>query len=158
MSSLTVALTDLLGQPGAPSKIAYALLPYLSAMQTIVFHDNEYGDVACADVKLERAVRIPVARWLVRQRSPIGMLRIKVNHKRRHSLDISYKLRDVETGVWGEEVLLAVAVFTPSDRARAKERAEIESGEAGERQGPRRGAKGGGNGRRKRKKIEAASK
>lgn len=154
--SLTVALTDLMGVPGPASRIAYALVPYLDAMQTIVFHDNEYGDVAGADVKLERAVRVPVARWLDRQRSNIGMLRIVVNHKRRHSLDISFKLR--VDGGWSPEEKLTVAVFTPSDRARAKEKAEIESGEAGERQGPRRGAKGGGNGRRKRRKIEATSK
>lgn len=109
-------------------------------VQTLCFLDNEYGDQAKAADVFETRIGAAMARRLRRGMKPVRLIRIRISPKQLHTVSIVYTdLRSLTTET------LDLAIYKPSERARARERSFESVGETFQTGLPRRGRKSNGN-------------
>ena len=116
--------------------IGNMLRRYESDLKSMAFHDNEHGDSGnTINTMMENRVRKPINVALARSGKPLRVLRLGISAERHHTLSISYEVRGevVSTGH------LSLALFEPSKKAQAQERAAEAAGETVEMSAPTRG-------------------
>lgn len=117
--------------------IGNMLRRYESDLKSMAFQDNEHGDVGDAiNTLMANRICKPINAALARNGKPLRVLRLGISAERHHTLSVNYEVK-------GEPVAtghLSIALFEPSKKAQAQERAAEALGETVEMSAPTRGA------------------
>lgn len=133
--------------------IGSMLRRYETPLKTLAFIDNEHGEAHTpVNAIIDRNVRQPVNKALARSGKPLRVLRLAISPERHHTLAITYEVR----GEQPREGYLSIALFEPSKKAQAQERAAEEAGETVEIAPPSRGSKKKHKPRKKKRKPPPA--
>ncbi len=132
------SVDDLLRIPGPRAWIAAALKEQMHVVQTLCFLDNEYGDAARAAAAFATRVEAPVIRRLQRGNKTVRIFRMCIHPTQLHTVTVDYSAID---GTPASTIHLAI--YHPSERARARERNFEQAGEQFQNGVPRRGKKSG---------------
>jgi hypothetical protein len=132
------SVEDMLSVPGPRAWIASALMEQMHTVRTLCFLDNEYGDKANISNAFGLRVEAAVIRRLARGLKPVRIFRIGIHHSQLHTVTVDYSAMDGSPAA-----TMHLAIYHPSDRARAREKNFELAGEQFQNGVPRRGRKNG---------------
>lgn len=131
--------TELAAQPFPLGLLGCVLQDHKEILQTFCFLDNESGDSARAAAVYQTKVVDPVNKQLQRNRKPLRLFAIEVDHSRHHTVEVKFGVR-VWAGKWTWAPDTArLSLFLASKKSIAMERKAEEDGEEFTVVAPRRG-------------------
>jgi hypothetical protein len=117
--------------------IGNMLRRYERDLKSLAFQDNEHGDTGNAiNTLMANRIQKPINIALARGGKSLRVLRLCISAERHHTLSVSYEVRGAVVA-YGH---LTVALFEPSKKAQAQERAAEALGETVDMSAPARGA------------------